>query len=597
MTSTRTILTSARRPVVVLMAVAALTALLSLCAPPAQAALEGPDTMPFKGSFPLWCSWNNPSVFNNCTNYHSYPALDIGLPRNTAIYAAGPGSVVGAANGCAEGNLTCQGGQGNYVAILHPNGIYSRYLHLTSSVVAVSQGVSRGQLIGYSGASGSVCQPVANCAHLHYDEVDNIVTTHTIDPGPMLAYQGGVQVSVPQSLGYASWNLVPYATMLTNEGLALPPAPAASFHSVVPFRALDSRTPTGGWSTQLGAHQSRDLHVTGGLVPDSASAVVMNVTTTNATAPSFLTVYPSGDSTPTASNLNFGGATVANLVVSRVGVGGNASFYNENGSVDVVADIVGYLDDGTVAGDHFVGLSPTRTLDSRSGAGGWMTPLQAGETRSMAVRNVGGVPGNASTVVMNVTVTQGTANSFVSGFPSAAALPISSNLNFAAGQTISNLVVTQMGADGNVSLFNSAGSVDVIVDVVGYFDPYAPGGLFHAMTSVRVLDDRNGTGGYSTPWAEGQSRTVTVAGVAGVPAGATAVIINLTSTNGQVGSFLTAFAAGSPLPGASNLLFGPGETVPNLVMVPVGANGAIEIYNQLGSVDVIADVVGYYATT
>ena len=48
---------------------------------------------------------------------------------------------------------------------------------------------------------------------------------------------------------------------------------------------------------------------------------------------------------------------------------------------------------------------------------------------------------------------------------------------------------------------------------------------------------------------------------------------------------------------AQRMNFGPGETIPNLVTVKLGANGQIDMYNELGSVDLIADAVGYYAVT
>lgn len=378
--------------------------------------------------------------------------------------------------------------------------------------------------------------------------------------------------------------------------VVLPPAPSANFHPVVPFRSLDSRTATGGWGAQLGHHTSRDLKVTGGAVPETASAVIMNVTVTNAVANSFLTVYPSRTAVPNASNLNFpAGQTIPNLVTVRTGPGGNVAFFNQQGSVDVVADIVGYFDDGTVNGDRFGGLTPTRILDSRDGTGGWTTQLGHNETRDIAVKGLAGVPADASTVVMNVTVTGAVANSFLKAYPSGAAAPNSSNLNFAAGQTISNLVTTQVGANGNVSIYNQVGSVDVVVDVVGYFGPLVWGGFFHATSPTRVLDNRTGLGNYNTPWSGNQSRAVAVAGVAGIPAGVDAVAVNLTATNGTSGSLLTAYPTGSGLPNASNLLFGPGQTIPNMVMVPVGPNGTIDIYNQLGTVDVIADIVGYYS--
>ncbi len=591
-----------RTPVVFALVGVLLGAVLILqpATPPASAAgLEGPDTVPWVGSYELWCSWSNPSKFNNCTSYHPTPALDVGMPRNTPIYAAGPGIVAGAANGCVETNWNCQGAQGNYVAIKHPNGIYSRYLHLTSSVVAAGQSVARGQLIGYSGATGGVCQPTP-CPHLHYDEIDNYQSAHRIDPGPMHASVGNRTLDYPQAFGVGSWNQVPYGTMIQNDGYftTLPEAPSSAFHPVTPFRALDSRTATGGWGAKLGPGASRPLHVTGANgIPDSASAVVMNVTATNGSAGSFLTVYPAGTPVPTASNLNFAaGQTIPNLVVARIGTEGNVAFFNAAGDTDVIADVVGWFDDGQWGGDTFHGLPPTRTVDSRTGAGGWDDPLGPQESRGFAVRNVGGVPESATSVVMNVTVTNPTANSFVTVYPTASPVPVTSNLNFAKGQTISNLVSTPIGVAGQVSVYNLAGHVDVVVDVVGYFDG-SGGSRFHALSPVRILDNRDGTGGYGSAWTQNLARSVSVSGIAGIPGDATSVVLNLTATNGTTGSLLKAYPTGTGLPIASNLLFGPSQTIPNLVMVPVGANGSVNIYNQLGNVDVVADVVGYYASS
>jgi len=45
---------------------------------------------------------------------------------------------------------------------------------------------------------------------------------------------------------------------------------------------------------------------------------------------------------------------------------------------------------------------------------------------------------------------------------------------------------------------------------------------------------------------------------------------------------------------ASNLNFGPGENIPNLVTVKVGTDGNVLLYNDQGTVDVIFDVVGWY---
>jgi hypothetical protein len=86
------------------------------------------------------------------------------------------------------------------------------------------------------------------------------------------------------------------------------------------------------------------------------------------------------------------------------------------------------------------------------------------------------------------------------------------------------------------------------------------------------------------------------AGVGGVPAtGVSAVVVNITATEPTAGSYLTAFPTGTAKPLASNLNFGPGQTIPNLVVVKLGAGGKFSLYNAVGSTHVIADVVGWYS--
>src|SRR5439155_269772 len=83
---------------------------------------------------------------------------------------------------------------------------------------------------------------------------------------------------------------------------------------------------------------------------------------------------------------------------------------------------------------------------------------------------------------------------------------------------------------------------------------------------------------------------------AGIPVGARAVTLNVTATNPTAGGYLTVFPHGQSRPTASNLNFTAGQTIPNLVTVPVGADGKVDFYNFLGTTDVVADVFGYYTS-
>ncbi len=370
-----------------------------------------------------------------------------------------------------------------------------------------------------------------------------------------------------------------------------PPGAGGGMHPLTPSRLLDTRDGAG----PFGAGEARALDVTGvgGVPADGVSAVMLNVTITGPTAPTHLTVWPTGQTMPTASSLNAtSGQTVANLVLATVGAGGKVSIFNNSGSAHVVVDVVGWVD-RDLSGSRYTSLSPARIVDSRDGTGGPATPFGAAEARDLQVTGVGGVPASGVTaVVVNVTVTAPTDATHLTVWPAGQAMPTASNLNAPAGATVPNLVVAAVGAGGKVSIFNNAGSAHVIVDVVGYYSP--GGGLHMGMVPTRIVDTRDGTGGTSGPFGPEETRDLTVAGVGGVPAsGVSAVVLNVTVTGPTAASHVTVWPAGQVRPNASNLNVAPGQTVPNMVVARVGPNGKISVFNNSGSLHLIIDVVGY----
>ena len=252
-------------------------------------------------------------------------------------------------------------------------------------------------------------------------------------------------------------------------------------------------------------------------------------------------------------------------------------------------------------------LAPVRITDSRpsSQVGPFSTPWGPGTTRDILVGGnlASGVPSNASAVVLNVTVTGTTGDSFLSLWPAGQARPTVSSLNWTAGVTIPNAVTVKLGSGANlgkVSIYNLTGNVDVIVDVAGYYlDQATPGDGFTSLAPVRVLDSRPSSqvGPYGSPWGAGTQRDLVVGGTSGVPSDADAVVLNVTVTDTTGSSFLTLFPAGGGRPTASNLNWTPGRTIPNAVTVKLGTGGnlgKVSIYNLTGNVNVIADVAGYY---
>ena len=124
-----------------------------------------------------------------------------------------------------------------------------------------------------------------------------------------------------------------------------------------------------------------------------------------------------------------------------------------------------------VPGAGYHPLTPSRILDTRTGNGAPVAPVGPGATLHLQVTGRGGVPATGvSAVVLNVTVTQTTAPSFLTVFPTGEALPLAANLNYVAGQTVPNLVTAKLGANGRISLYNAAGSTHVVADVAGWYD-------------------------------------------------------------------------------------------------------------------------------
>ena len=72
-------------------------------------------------------------------------------------------------------------------------------------------------------------------------------------------------------------------------------------------------------------------------------------------------------------------------------------------------------------------------------------------------------------VVLNITVTDTTAASYLTLWPDGTAQPLASDLNWIAGNTLPNLIVVKLGADGSIDFYNGFGMTDVIVDVVGWY--------------------------------------------------------------------------------------------------------------------------------
>ncbi|HVK24650.1 MAG TPA: hypothetical protein VM677_25100 [Actinokineospora sp.] len=347
------------------------------------------------------------------------------------------------------------------------------------------------------------------------------------------------------------------------------PAGGGGLVPVSPRRLLDTRN-TGTPISQ----DARELTIDG--VPADATAVVLNVTATEPTAASFMTVWPDGTARPNTSNLNFvAGQTTANLVTVPVS-NGKVRLYNGRGSAHAIVDLFGYYH--RTAQQMYTGVQPRRALDTRVDWGG---PTRHGLENAFQT----GAPDGATAVLVNLTVTGATGPGYITLYGLNATRPGTSNINYTAGWTGANQVLIPLAQYYTAGVLYSHGAdVHVIIDVVGYFKQSMES-VFVPAQPRRVLDTRGAAG-----IGQREARAVEIPGL---PAGTKSVVLNVTATEATARSHLTVFPYGSPNPNTSNLNFEAGQTVPNQVTVPV-VDGKILVYNNSGTTHVVVDLFGYY---
>jgi hypothetical protein len=348
------------------------------------------------------------------------------------------------------------------------------------------------------------------------------------------------------------------------------------------------------------AGSTYELQVTGVAgVPADAAAVVLNLTSADTKGTGFLTAFPCGSARPNASNLNYGvGAPVANSAIVKVGTGGKVCLYTADADTELIADINGWF----AASTGYRSTTPSRLLDTRGGSstvdgtGDGEGLRHAGSVYELQVAGRAGVPANAAAVVLNLTSAEARGTGFVTAYPCGAPLPNASNLNYRVGAPVANSAIVKIGTGGKVCLLTADADTELIADVNGYF----PTTGYTSMTPARLMDTRSpqstldGAGAGEGLRTAGSTYQLQVAGRAGVPASAAAVVLNVTSADAGGTGFMTAYPCGEARPNASNLNYGAGAPVANSAIVRVGSGGKVCLFTGDTGTELIADVNGWF---
>jgi len=233
-----------------------------------------------------------------------------------------------------------------------------------------------------------------------------------------------------------------------------------SLNSLTPHRLVDTRSDLG--LAGIMPHVRTSINVrTLGALPATATAIVANVTVVDPASAGFVSVtdceFQSG--TPTSS-LNFAqGETRANLVAVPLSRTGDICVTSTS-RADLLVDIAGYY---SAQGQGYVPLTPARIADTRNAG----VRVERDQPLVVQVAGQGGVPFGATSVTMNVTATEPVATGFLTVWPCDSPLPVVSNVNYVANQSVPNLATVRLDPSGRVCIHAEA-AAHVIVDVAGY---------------------------------------------------------------------------------------------------------------------------------
>jgi Arylsulfotransferase (ASST) len=378
------------------------------------------------------------------------------------------------------------------------------------------------------------------------------------------------------------------------EASALPGAPVAAaaahasgFHALTPTRLLDTRE--SGAPVRAGCIVALDVSANAS-IPDDAQALALNITTVDAAARGFVTVYPCGTTRPNTSNVNSRAVdATANSVLVELDATRVICMYTQT-SLHLIVDVTGWF--GRF-GMPYHALDSTRLLDTRTALrpDGGTGVLAKGVSLPIPVAGEA-IPAEAKAVAINVTVTDAIGSGFVTVYPCSGQRPPTSTVNYLAAEQRANHVVVGLDGDGALCVWTSE-AVHVIIDLEGWFGGVpGTGTMFRPLVGSRVLDTRIGTGGVSGIVAANTTVSFDPADKARLPLGST-VALNVVSTESASSGYITLYAcnAGQPNTSAVNAVVGTEAT--NVAFVPVESDGRVCLFASV-DMQIVIDVIGTF---
>jgi hypothetical protein len=235
----------------------------------------------------------------------------------------------------------------------------------------------------------------------------------------------------------------------------------------------------------------------------------------------------------------------------------------------------------------FQPITPFRFADSRIKLG--VTRLVAGRETRVRIAGTKNIPLNTTAISATFTITGPSGPGYLTAYNCPGGMPTVSTLNYARWETVSNQSIVPL-AGGDLCLFSQK-DTHIVIDINGYVSPSGTE-IFTPMKPERLLDSR------PTGLIRAGTRTrVTVAGGASpIPAGATAVAMNLVGVMPEKDGWIRAFPCDEKEPGVSSVSARSGRAVASSVIVPVADDGTVCLSTMVNT-HVVLDVTGWFGAT
>lgn len=470
---------------------------------------------------------------------------------------------------------------GNAWWLTTADGTYYFYAHLSAFAPGLQLGakVKAGQIIGFIGSTGN-----AGVSHLHFEVHPK--GGAAVNPTPIVKAVDGCKTTQPPAQPGGNVPAVPPPTAppATAPPATTPPAPTAPPAPVVvlppsgpvstqpgslwqfvsPMTAFDSNA-----SGRLSGGVTRTMrvnHLAG--VPAATAGVIVRLTASEPAAAGYLVTHACDVAPPVASTLSFTpGRTSVGSTAIRV-TGGNVCV-TASTSVKLKVEVLAAQ---AASGVGLQPVSAARAVDTRE-----TTRLVPGATLSLSPGALGATTGTQALSASVTLVNPAAAGTLSMGFCGQGGWKVP----FTA-DPVSSFAITMRVSNTGWCLTSSV-ATDVIVDVVGNWT--SGGALMGVVDPVRVYDSR-AAGGPVGIGAVG----VPIAGLGGVPAGATVAMLSVTTVTGGQGSsvFLVPCGEGRS---AGTVIASSAYRIATAV-VPVALGGGAVCISSFHAIDVIIDVVG-----